>query len=568
MAINYSDVNYITNGQAITADNLNAPSVDLASRSVEVQRNALYEDFLENYSNSVNVQLIPRISSSEDASYVEINSMLFDDGNNNYSKSYSFELTDAVLSVYSNKFPGARYIVEELRISQHFSDNTLGGVMGHFRNSVELHVPGDGLYLKRPTKYVSSVTDFGTHAEAVMPNTEGNSAGRAYIDASQNLTGSVVKLPLRNKVTFSNTGYTVETFITAVNSGTWGGSTISGLTATVDGSNVLSIEDDNGDAYNLYITGLQNVKAEVYKVYLEGGDLVLEVSPSTAPIYHQIASTACTNIGLTLYSDDNMSTLANSGTLIINQGSAEYSVGLVDLDSSFMYIPLARLTETSLIIGNREFSLVRNYISNNSSYSSSPELVDLHGAPIEYFDTSLSNFASKSYKADLRSELPIPKGKITLGKRSSIVEGALQCDFSRDPKLLRLLEFNRLATLNLLEIRVTVLTEVTTNSPASGFRVSNQLITKNSSNTTVNYLYFGQLVMGFPVNNVDIPSDSLSSKFNEVSITSTLGVLSGTLTNSLKTRNTDCVVEIYEDSGAENNAITDGEVYVELDLLV
>tara|TARA_Y100000592_G_scaffold19371_2_gene29732 strand:- start:43778 stop:45469 length:1692 start_codon:yes stop_codon:yes gene_type:complete len=563
MAINYSSVTYITNGQAITANNLNAPSVDLATRTVEVQRNSLYEDFLENYSNSVEVQLLPLISSAQDASYITITSHLEDLGSGNFLKSYSFTLTDAVLSVYSDKFPGSRYIVQDANIASHFSSFPMSPPSGTYANSVQLHVPGDGLYLKRPTKYTSSVTDSGSHAESVLPNTEASSSGRTYVDANQNLGSSIVKLPLRNKVTLASSGYsTAAAFLSAVNTATWNsGSAIANLSATVNSSNVLSITDGS-DTYTLYITGLQNAKAQVSKVYIENTHLVLEVSETTAPIYHQIANAACTNIGLKLYAANGMTAYTN--TSIINQSSAQYSVGLVDLDSSHMYIPLARLTETSLIVGNREFSLLRNYISNNSDYSSSQELFDLHGAPIEYLDTSLSSAASKSYKVDLRSELPIPKGKVTLGKRSTIVGGVLKCDFSRDAELLRLLEFSQGLALNILEIRIVVLTAITTASSASGFRVQNLLKARNSSNSTLNHLFMADSGVDY----VAIPGDSLGTVLNELSLSSTGGTLSSTLANTIATRNTECYVNIFEDSGSGSNAITGGEVYVELDLLV
>ena len=229
-----------------------------------------------------------------------------------------------------------------------------------------------------------------------------------------------------------------------------------------------------------------------------------------------------------------------------------------------MYIPLVRLTETSLIVGNREFSLLRNYISDNSDYSSTAELVDLHGAPIEYLDTSLSSSASKSYKVDLRSNLPIPKGKVTLGKRSSIVNGGLRSDFSRDPKLLRLLEYNQLKKLNLLEIRITVLTAVTTHSAASGFRVLNLLKARNSANSNVNHLYMTDSGVGY----IAIPADSLGTALTELSVSATNGTLSSTLANNIATSNTECYVEIYEANGSNTNPITDGEVFIALDLLV
>ena len=555
MAINYSSVTYITDGQAITATNLNAPSVDLATRSVEVQRNSLYEDFLENYSNSVKVRLTPLISSSQDSSNIEIFSNLKQESSNNYI-SYTFALTDAVISVYSDKFPGSRYLVQGSEIASHFSNSNPGATTLH---SPGLFVPGDGIYLKRPTKYITSVSDTGSFAEDVLPSTEAASTGRTYVETDQALTNSIVKLPLRNKVSFTSSGHSdVSAFLTALAGAQWGGSTITNLAASVDGQNSITIAAGS-DTYTLYVTGLHNTLSQVSKVYMEGGSLVLEVTESTSPIYHQTAATACTTIGLQLYDETNFMYIAN--TTVIPQNSAQFSIGTVDLDNGYMYIQLARLTETSLIVGHREFSLLRNYISNNSAYSSTSELNNIHGAPIEDYDTNGVD-ASKSYKVDLRSELPIPKGKVTLGKRSTIVADKLRCDFSRDPQLLRLLEFNRGSTLNLLEIRVTVLTQVTTASSPASFRVGNYVKAKNNSNTVVNNLFFGDTNS---VSYVTIPSDSLTTALNEISVTSVLGTAFNVLSSALVTSKTDCVIEISETGGI---VIDTGEVYVELDLLI
>ena len=149
MPITYTDITYIENGQAINAANLNAPSVDLASRTVEVKRDSDQARFSLSHTTDSEVVLV---SSSPEESSIIVRTQLKEDGSvdSNLVKYYLPEFNNIKFSIYSKAVHGGRYIIDGADVGSLFSDSidASNSVL-----STALSVPGDGVYAKIPLRH-------------------------------------------------------------------------------------------------------------------------------------------------------------------------------------------------------------------------------------------------------------------------------------------------------------------------------------------------------------------------------------------------------------------------------
>jgi hypothetical protein len=412
MPINYIDVTKIQNGQAISADVLNVPSVDLETRTDEVLRNTQYEDYLLQHGTDSLVRLTPTLDTNA-VPNLTINSELKSDGLNPSTnlRFYSVDLDNCVLSVYAKSVPGSRFIIDGTAISNFFSDSADNQV-----ESNHLHVTGDGVYLKYRTKKFDG-NDSGSYAETASQLSKAASISNNFV-LNPNISidqADLVKLPERSLITLVfNPAITAQEFINHLN----GADGYSGynITASLDANNNLSIVDDNSNIGTLRVSGVQGADCLISKVYNDSlNNLVLEVTPDTCAIYTENDKQPATSLQFLLnINADNSITETNT----IIDGNTGFKVTPKLLDPDFMYIPLIRLLETELLVGDKSFSLIRDIVQDgNTAAEDTFGLANFYGAPIEFLDQSTTP-GTKS----LVFNLLLPKGVNTLpGKR--VVQG-------------------------------------------------------------------------------------------------------------------------------------------------
>ena len=555
MPINYIVVNKILNGQAITADVLNVPSVDLETRTDEVLRNTRYEDYLLQHGTDSLVRLTPTLSTNA-VPKLTINSELKSDGLNPPTKLrfYSVDLDNCVLSVYAKSVPGSRFIIDDTALSAFFSSSNSKQV-----ESNHLHVTGDGIYLKYRTKKFDG-NDSGNYAETASQLSKSNSISNNFV-LNPNVTiteADLVKLPERTLVTLVlASSLTAEQFITHLMSSD--GYSGFNITASLNSSNELSIVDNNNNTGTLRISGVQGADCEIRKVYNDSnGDLVLEVTPDTCAIYTEATAISANSLQLLLNINGNNDQTETNSIIVV--GSTQFTVTPKLLDPDFMYIPLIRLLETELLVGDRSFSLIRDKVQDgNTAADDTAGLANFYGAPIEYLDPNTA-VGTKS----LVFNLLFPMGINTLpGKRVvqglfTASNGSILCNLSKTSVFQEVL-----ASLSLgREVVFTGATIEAVNSVTLG---SSNLIDITCT-TTINQSGGGSTVLSSSTikNTVGLFEEFSTYSFTPVPAdTNSYGVLNA---SQIPLNTSTCVLSLV--SRDSNDTITSGTVHVELSFFV
>lgn len=410
MPITYAttSITAIANGDAITADILNAPSVSLATRTVEIKRNADYDNFSRGYTSDSLVKLTPTLQAA--ASTLTVTTQTKSDEGENAGdrrRYYSASLTGAALSVYSKALPGGRYVVSSAKLSSFFSDSVKANlnILSNY-----LVTPGDGVYLKVPLRNVSVGENLSNYPDGVAPKTMAQaldngyltSTGPAYVSADANL----VKLPSLTKVTIL--GITAADLLSGINSSQFFGDNGISITATLNSEGDLAIEvDSDSSPLTLRLGGIHKSWSVVTNLVTSGSDCIATVIAESGPIFRHTDESTPLATGLVCGLYDATDTLFNLEDATLLNGKS-HLIKPADLDPRFSYVPIIRLTETTLEVGDKSISLIANYDELNSQV----QLLDLHGAPISGIPTTDS---TKDLEVDLLDkEPPLSLGKHTI----------------------------------------------------------------------------------------------------------------------------------------------------------
>ena len=405
MSITYGTITYISNGQAINADNLNAPSVDLEARTDEVKRDSDQLRFEHLHTGDVQAVLA---SSNPDIASVTLKTELREDGKTNSSlvKYYRVELNNCSFSVYAKSVPGGRYIIPGSALGDLFSD----GVTADQRVlSTNLTVPGDGIYAKIPLRHTGSAESLSNYPDLILPKSTAESLGNEYLDNfGAGLVPELVKLPMYTDIELFNQADTsVDSFLTLL------GSEFEGTVISISSEGSLAIQDDEGTPLTLKLSGTPQGAECIVSHILPGSvaqSIVLRVTAATSPIYPELINKVPTSsLVLALYKDQ---TLAATSTTL--QSSLVYPGYLVKprlLDPAFSYVPLVRLHENSISVADRNYSLVPSYLDNGTQ-------INKYGAPVDGVLPTFTNEDTDEievflFRKDLRRTLDYT-GKHTL----------------------------------------------------------------------------------------------------------------------------------------------------------
>lgn len=369
MPITYTDITYIANGQAINAANLNAPSVDLATRTDEIKRDSDQSRFSLAHTTDSEVVLV---SGSPEESSIVVRTQLKEDGSADQRliKYYLPEFNNIKFSIYSRAVHGGRYIIDGADIGSLFSDSIDANnpVM-----STALSVPGDGIYAKIPLRHTGAQESLTNYPDLVYPKSKVQSVGTGYLTSAP--TAELVKLPELVLMDFlsSQEGETVATFTDR----------LATQFPDIDSIAVLStgrlqILDTNTDNLTLKIFGTQEGADCTVTHLLERGDgepgFVAKFSRASAPVYIEHNTRVSTaSVGVALFRGT--VEIARSLVPISSGGYSGYFILPELLDPDYSYIPLVRLTENSLLAGDKSIPLGARVLLNG-------EVINKHGDPV------------------------------------------------------------------------------------------------------------------------------------------------------------------------------------------
>jgi len=557
MPITYTDITYIQNGQAINAANLNAPSVDLASRTVEVKRDADQSRFSEVHTNDSEVVLV---SSSPEESSIVVRTQLKEDGSadSNLVKYYLPEFNNIKFSIYSKAVHGGRYVIDGADVGSLFSDSidANNNVL-----STALTVPGDGIYAKIPLRHTGEAESLTNYPDLVYPKTKAQSLGAGYLSIAG--SAQLVKLPELVLMDFlsAQVGEDVSTFT----------SRLEVQFADIDSISVgeggaLQILDSNGDSLTLKVTGTQEGADCIVTHLLERTDgepgFIAKFSRASAPIYieHNTRIPA-TSIGVSLFRDS--VELATSLVPISGGSYSGYFILPELLDPNYSYIPLVRLTENSLLVGDKSIPLGIRQLPNG-------ETVNKHGDPIYGVPPEFSAEETASYSINILTDSRVDqeyKGKHTI-RGTSIVDSSVSpfiwlkvlIDETTSPEL-RLLKQNLQVgdKIRFLEVRVSVIEECVSDAGNTDtMNLSARIQTPNN---------------GFLYLNTNGNEPILNLPPNSLELGNTLELLpdsQSTYTWTAQDSDSSTSIRFYSyvDEGVNGQNMVSGKLYLEADLIV
>lgn len=563
MPITYSPttITQIANGQAITATNLNAPSVDLQTRTVEIQNDTKYQEYLDSHGMDTVVKLVPHLDSNTESKLV-ITSRIKDDGStSNKLRSYTVAMSGASLSVYAKSVPGSRFIIPGTAFSSFFSDSSNLAV-----KSSELFVPGDGVYLRVPTKQFRGSDSASSYQENYLPQTIARSTGNTYLTDQVTTAiaqADLVKLPRRTLIEIIQSGLTATTFINSINVAN---SFVAGTTYTASinaTTNVLSIAQGATTGFLLRLVNVQKTRCTIEKVYnnTAGTGIILEVTGTTSPIYTELTSTSGASLTLAMFQSDD-STAAGTNSTIITDGST-YTVAPKDLDVGYMYLPLARLTETTMEIGDRSFSLIRESAQDGAAIDNVFNIPDFHGAPIEYQHSAWAEGTKGLVFNLISNSIEGIKGQISIRGIFSPSSNVFSADFSRTEQyqsFIRNLTNGSVVYFQKATFKVIDSIATTSSPSALVFTAANAF--RNSSSTL---LPSGELIITKTISDKDYRSYGSEVELVPSGPATAESFTKGTLSSNVPTNKSTCIATIAATGGGN---ITAGSVAITLDFFV
>lgn len=393
MPISYNDITYIANGDAITADVLNSPSTGLATRTLEVKRDSDNRHFYTRYTSDCVVAVL---SDNPEEATVTVSSELRADGSTSQTlvRYYLPTLNNASFSIYSKSDHGARYIIPGSSISDLYND-AIDGTTAIRANA--LTCAGDGIYAKIPLRHTGVLGELDNFPDLAYPKTRAQSLTDQYQVSASAYLPEVVKLPeltrmdLADALQSTTNPLVVSSFTDLVEQQF--SAHINQLTVDAN-TGALSITDSNSDTLDLKISGTQEgAVCHVSHVFNResGSGIVLEFVRTTAPIYvEDLSRKAISGLTVQLYRGSTLLATSQVPLAIFDSG---YFIKPKGIDTNYSYIPLVRLTETSLLIAGREYSLVK-------TVTNSGEVLNVHDAPVNPIDAT-QTAGTESYTVPL-----------------------------------------------------------------------------------------------------------------------------------------------------------------------
>jgi hypothetical protein len=397
MSIQFVDVTYIQNGQQITADTLNAPSVDLESRTTEIKRQSDYDLFSSKHAGGCTVSLVAEDPASAS---ITVTSQLRNDGNTpaNLIKYFIPALNNISFSLFARNTHGSRYIIPGSDLADIFAD----GVGDNSVRATALSVPGDGIYAKIPLRFTGDTENLSNYPDEVYPKTRAQSVGTQYLSEAPSAT--LVKLPEITTMDLVSTtsGENAASFIARVQS------EFSDDIGTIqlDSLGALSIEDSNANTLSLRISGtLENARCIVSHVLdREDGEpgVVLRFTRTSAPIYvNHDSRYSVAGLSAVLTKADNTEV---SSSAVVSSYDSGYFLLPNTLDPEYAYVPLVKLLDNSIRIADIVIPLMPSTLDNGLA-------VNIYGDPISGVDPGFSAETTDSYDV---AALPAPPRVISL----------------------------------------------------------------------------------------------------------------------------------------------------------
>ena len=399
MPISYDAITFIQNGQAINAANLNAPSSDLESRSLEVKRDSDNRKFLHDHTTDCDIVLV---SDTPDTSSIGIRTYVKNDGNSpaNLIRYYAPEFNNIDFSLYAKSAQGSRYIIPGHMIGSVFADSIKPTNQIY---STALSVPGDGVYAKIPLRHTGAAESLTNYPDLAYPRSRNQSIGSQYLAEALNV--ELVKLPnlAVMDVLSSDSAENVASFVSRLETVFSAHITL----VQIDEDDNLKLTDSNGDYLTIQVRGTQEgATCEVLKLRERSDSqagLTIEFTKETAPIYIEDTATRLTTNTLSVALLDNAGVeLQVSNVLFTTANYLGYFILPKLLDSSFEYIPLVRLTENSLVVADKSIDLTKRPLLNG-------EFINIHGHPLLDANSEFQAEDTQEYKLNVLTGNSIDK---------------------------------------------------------------------------------------------------------------------------------------------------------------
>ena len=368
MKVEFSNINYIANGNALNQTTLNKPSASLELRTNELRRatltNEVEKSIIDSLVYSVHSgDITSPIPNSDWRIKVNCHLDTYSAQGINKEVSYSVALSmdnydQTFINIGSSKYNSAKYTIKHSDFSSLF-----GGYSSAYRGS-RLKNNGDSICLKVP-RQESLTVDSGLKV-ATQSKSTGNYD--ATFSTTNSNTYDLVKLPLLSTVELDVT-YTLASLNTAL-----------GIVST--NSYSIAIEDVTNRPYlKSNSTQLEVAGSKILASIADGPDF--EVSSML------IDSLAISSLGLLVDGDNLPSDYNSADPLDITfkyklSGSSAVDIAIVqdaglvvfsDLDNSYVYIPVVTKTANSIELLAGKYSIPLTYFSDILDAASEGDIV-------------------------------------------------------------------------------------------------------------------------------------------------------------------------------------------------
>lgn len=386
----------VVNGQAVNADNLNAPAVSLYDRTDEILRWSQELQYTEDHFGGSECYVVDEGGVNKHAGAIDIHYQSeLDPVSGLYIRCYSPFLYSAVICVRPKSVPGANYFIKAVAL-QAYSANAY--------RSRGLCLPGSGIYLKVPKALESRDS---VESKRLLDITD--------LD-SEIISGSPA-LPIGTELTtlssftsiITNTEKTPNEIISILND--LGGSNNVLVTRDSESGELSHNIDLKGRIYFKSDMGLYypvtrlNLDAESLVItlgsslYLPRNNFDTEVSSNTAGFFIRDSSSfEISGLADAAHTASNTLIFGDTITLTVSPDRP---------DPEFYYIPVVRLLDTSIVIGDQAIDLRRG---TRAGGTNSIEVWNTIGAPREVPLPDERLFGSGRFLLTRPRELVLPLG--------------------------------------------------------------------------------------------------------------------------------------------------------------
>lgn len=359
----------VFNGQAVNAANLNAPAVSLYDRTDEILRWSQELQYTEDHFGGSECYVVDEGGVNKHAGTVSIECMAIQDTvSESYIRFYSASLDSAVICIRPKSVPGANYFIKASALQEHTSNAY---------RALGLCLPGSGIYLKVPKALGSRGS---VESQRLLDITDLDSE---ISSASPELPAGVELTTLSSFTSIiTNTEKTPNDIISILNE--LGGSnnvrvtrdSESGeLSHDIDLKGRIYFKSDIGIYYPVTHLNLEENSLVITlgsSLYLPRNNFVTEVSSNTAGFFIRDSSSfEISGLADAAHTASNTLIFGDTITLTVSPDRP---------DPEFYYIPVVRLLDTSIVIGDQAIDLRRG---TRAGGTNSIEVWNTLGAPRE-----------------------------------------------------------------------------------------------------------------------------------------------------------------------------------------